>query len=451
MDFPQRPQSARQAFRPGLNLGGVQHKRTVSDNIPRRELEEIPAGPSSNSPVYAADDVTTTPEVELQWHHHQPSRQGVSAETRARWELLRALVGTDHQRSTNHGNSAPSPKPSQPLRPQPSLKRNRSYRKAQVMNSRSSSGGIRPLMLPQIVQGNRQSPHAVAEVVDLGQGGNVGGCHPQGIRHGAFVDYPQLSMQEETVSRPTQPGKEEERTSLAKSPYTAPDIRPLNSLASALFQGIPDFRTSMLQDPSVARPVEHNAANTVDNLVVPRLDGTKPLLANASNTPVPALLYSPRPVVAESRSPVPSSIASPVSDISSATPRWANSNFVTPQPSQYSPHDHRIEPISPLELAKPGGVPTVPSAVESSVFADEPLTNTLDGVQSDLGAPPFEYADLLSKPPEEVFLLLAQGKVSQDFLRSPEGQNWLVEGESYLDTICLIQLTQYVQFSCTAW
>ncbi|KAL9621350.1 MAG: hypothetical protein Q9160_004241 [Pyrenula sp. 1 TL-2023] len=117
---------------------------------------------SSQQDLSALPNRSATASDKIQWSTQAPFKsREISAETRARWELLKALAGVDH-----HGPSAEAPSSQAiPCPPEPynSLRRNRSRRKRQAVSRQKSSGGsMRPLMLPQMVRNDAQGSRVLA-------------------------------------------------------------------------------------------------------------------------------------------------------------------------------------------------------------------------------------------------------------------------------------------------
>ncbi|KAL9110966.1 MAG: hypothetical protein Q9227_004581 [Pyrenula ochraceoflavens] len=451
-----------------------------------------------------AGTAESVPEDQVKWQDSQPSKTGPTAETRARWELLRALAGIDHTSPRLQPSRKPSPARG-PAETYNTLRRNRSYRKRQAVAPSSSSGSIKPLMLPQMVRNESRSsqssgtegrsgivsapatppshrqaqsfipqqqesrsqvpplrpqssqrtfqdqheqdarpPPGPSQNSPLDHGGQsltmLGGPLPE---HLGRESRPQPNRSQGDTSRlPTQTllqGPQLRRgrgpiapTDLSTSHYTqdtpsqpqhssstsgglgSPDLaasvlalasgQPLQSLASSLFSSVPRVSPDACPSPSVTPFRQSSSFPRSPITQVPQETISQNLRPPFPTTPTASM--SPQPIVPTSRSPVPSSVASPItSPVTTPTTLALDSpplQQVAASPAISVPSITASAPLSPTQS----------SAVASVVSALSEL----------------DFAILLEKSPEQVLRLLAEKKVPQEFLSSPYGYEWIMQG-----------------------
>lgn len=404
----------------------------------------------------------------VEWSAYPPSKsQGISAETRARWELLRALAGVEQ-----HGSRvAPVTEEASQQSPGPytSLRRNRSQRKRQATSSsQSSSGSIRPLMLPQMIRNRAEYPKR-----SKGHESPIECCaesppsqhyahqaeHTQNsgrpnIQHSAPSGQPALQQtlhdipQEAGITHTTASDyilaqyESRQPSSRGDGTKSAP-VQPSKSLVNALLQGFPNSETSSVL-PERAKQSPLQAAGSTRQTFYP--------MTKIYNVPEESPSPKPLPVVATSRSPAPSSMPSSVQSSIPSSPTVAGQNPRANTPVML--HSTNTADLAAtnsrsatagFEDDRQNGSP--PASGET---VDRPRSPAADGVRSEPTTPApndeIDYSALLERPPEEVLILLASGKVPQEFLSSPEGMEWIMNGESALVMDALIRLTVIAAF-----
>lgn len=482
----------------------------------------------------------------IQWSAQAPSKsREISAETRARWELLKALAGVDHHGSPAEQHSTQAGQ--RPPEPYNSLRRNRSQRKRQTASPKQSPGGsMRPLMLPQMVRNDMQSSKGFPGREAPGMQQTLRAHQsppreqPAGLQQPPHRQQPPQAphsihkQPNSTSSPPPHPQEDRQRHSASQQdpplkppPSPATSRIPLQNLSSKpdITHGIaPDYNLSPRysqqphpgNSPLTDRPGHHNASQTNLNQPIQTLASTlfsgfptiQPSLgapstftqetaiqepqpkrptsltdhnANPLSNAHPRLpLPSPPPVLATSRSPAPSSVASPVSSIASSNgivrlqpphappspeeeqslrlPHAFVDNSTAPPPiaarSEASPTAHPPnEAKTEAEVEAKAKVNDDPNQLISSSSRNSPAPITRPPNSTTPPLPPtpshpspsststlnnttLDYATLLTLPPEEVLYLLASGQVPPEFLSSPDGVEWVMEGQFQSPPLC---------------